>query len=148
MAAVAANGISSENQFIHCQPTACNQETEYRSDVRKLVDLLSKLNPLAKEFFPSSYPATGTKLDGRLSADAPIFVGSTDCYNRINVPENGNGNKDSCSDVSSNNQLLNRRVRLISLYLPAPTFIIVIYQLKNLIYDKSNILWKFGVICD
>ncbi|PKU68270.1 polyadenylate-binding protein-interacting protein 9 [Dendrobium catenatum] len=109
MAAVAANGISSENQFIHCQPTACNQETEYRSDVRKLVDLLSKLNPLAKEFFPSSYAATGTKLDGRLSADAPVFVGSTDCYNRINVPENGNGNKDSCSDVSSNNQLLNRR---------------------------------------
>lgn len=34
---------------------------ELQRDVRKLVDLLSKLNPSAKEFFPSSYPSGGQR---------------------------------------------------------------------------------------
>ncbi|XP_020577326.1 polyadenylate-binding protein-interacting protein 9-like [Phalaenopsis equestris] len=105
MAAVAASGISSENQFIHCQPAPGNQEAEYQRDVRKLVDLLSKLNPLAKEFFPSSYAATRAQTDGGLSADAPVFVGSNDCCNKTD----GDGNNDSGGDGSSHYQPLNRR---------------------------------------
>lgn len=96
MAAVADSAIGSENQFIHRQPATCDPESEYRRDVRKLVDLLSKLNPSAKEFFPS-----WRKSDGRLSADAPVFVASADYYNSI---------KESCSDGSSNNQPMNQRV--------------------------------------
>lgn len=117
MAAVAANGITSDNRFIHCQPTPCNQETEYQRDVKKLVDLLSKLNPLAKEFFPSSYTATRPKSETRLSADASIFVGSADYYNKSNVPNNGNANKDSSSDGSSHNLPLNWTVSFFSLYI-------------------------------
>ncbi|KAG0489409.1 hypothetical protein HPP92_008220 [Vanilla planifolia] len=69
MAAVAENAIGSDNQFIHRSRA---QETDYQN-VRKLVDLLSKLNPSAKEFFPSSYSVSGRKSEGRLSADAPIL---------------------------------------------------------------------------
>ncbi|KAG0458021.1 hypothetical protein HPP92_023178 [Vanilla planifolia] len=109
MAALAEKAIGSDNQFIHRKTAPCAQETEYQRDVRKLVDLLSKLNPSAKEFFPSSYPAAGRKSEGRLSADAPIFVASADyCYNSTS---GDNSYKDSSSDVSSNNQPLNRRRR-------------------------------------
>ncbi|XP_043702284.1 polyadenylate-binding protein-interacting protein 8-like [Telopea speciosissima] len=74
MAAVAENAIGSDDQFIHrrSSPTITavhsagdvapdssspnsDSKSEFQSDVRKLVDLLSKLNPSAKEFFPSSY---------------------------------------------------------------------------------------------
>lgn len=56
---------SSDNKFAH-------------RDVRELVDLLSKLNPLAKEFVPSA------KSNGRLSADAPVFVvSSADYYDKL-----------------------------------------------------------------
>lgn len=44
---------------------------EYASDMRKLEELLSKLNPSAEEFVPLSR----RRGDGRqLSADAPVFV--------------------------------------------------------------------------
>ncbi|KAG0491093.1 hypothetical protein HPP92_007956 [Vanilla planifolia] len=107
MAAVAENAIGSDNQFIHRSRA---QETDYQN-VRKLVDLLSKLNPSAKEFFPSSYSVSGRKSEGRLSADAPIFVASADYYSSGNGDNSGNSNKDSSSDGSSNNQTLNRRRR-------------------------------------
>ncbi|XP_042502814.1 polyadenylate-binding protein-interacting protein 9-like [Macadamia integrifolia] len=72
MAAVAENGFGSDDQFIHHRPSSTiavtsvptvgdvapissDSQSEFQSDVRKLVDLLSKLNPSAKEFFPSSY---------------------------------------------------------------------------------------------
>ncbi|XP_072961710.1 polyadenylate-binding protein-interacting protein 9-like [Typha angustifolia] len=97
MAAVAENAISSEDQFVRR-----HNELEYQRDVRNLVDLLSKLNPSAKEFFPSSH----RKSNG-LSADAPVFVASTDYYNLYQI---GNGsNRDSSSDGSSGSQQNRRR---------------------------------------
>ncbi|PKA64451.1 Polyadenylate-binding protein 5 [Apostasia shenzhenica] len=106
MAAVAESAIGSDNhQFIHRPPAPRDQETELRSDVKKLVDnILSKLNPWAKEFVPSSFTASGKKSDGRLSADAPVFIASPDYYSSYS-------NRDSSSDGSSNNQPLNRRRR-------------------------------------
>ncbi|XP_010915528.1 polyadenylate-binding protein-interacting protein 9 isoform X2 [Elaeis guineensis] len=110
MAAVAENAIGSD---IHRTSVAAAAETDYQRDVRKLVDLLSKLNPSAKEFFPSSYSTAaaceGGKPNGRLSADAPIFVASSD-YSNNNNNQNGNGsNMDSSSDGSVNNQPNRRR---------------------------------------
>ncbi|RRT61188.1 hypothetical protein BHE74_00012616 [Ensete ventricosum] len=100
MAAVTENAIGSDDQFIRCQspaPTPVEVETDYQRDVRNLVNFLSKLNPSAKEFFPSLHTARdGRKYDGRLSADAPIFVASTGYYGN-EVMGNG-GNKDSSSD--------------------------------------------------
>lgn len=93
MAAVAENGIGSGDQF------ARRRESDYRRDVRELVEMLSNLNPSAKEFVPSS----GRKPDGRLSADAPVFD-----YPNNNKIVNGGG-KDSSSDGSSNNQQPRRR---------------------------------------
>ncbi|KAL5989931.1 hypothetical protein ACLOJK_010826 [Asimina triloba] len=57
MAAVAENAIASDDQFIHrpSTPATDDSKAEFQRDVRKLVDLLSKLNPSAKEFFPASY---------------------------------------------------------------------------------------------
>ncbi|KAF8410958.1 hypothetical protein HHK36_003495 [Tetracentron sinense] len=58
MAAVAENGFGSDDQFIHQSVTvnpSSDSKSEFQRDVQKLVDLLSKLNPSAKEFFPSSY---------------------------------------------------------------------------------------------
>ncbi|KAG0495896.1 hypothetical protein HPP92_000587 [Vanilla planifolia] len=107
MAAVAENALGADDQYIHRQSASCNQETNYERDVRKLVDLLSKLNPSAKEFFPSSYTAVGQELDGRPSADAQVFVGTNGYY----YSSNANSNKDSGSDGSPNNQQLNRRRR-------------------------------------
>ncbi|KAJ4981150.1 hypothetical protein NE237_031987 [Protea cynaroides] len=74
MAAVAENAIGSDDQFIHRRSSPItaagdvspvsfsprsDSKSEFQSDVRKLVDLLSKLNPSAKEFFPSSYSPDG-----------------------------------------------------------------------------------------
>ncbi|KAF8408869.1 hypothetical protein HHK36_004938 [Tetracentron sinense] len=59
MAAVAENGFGSDDQFIHHQSVtvspSSDSKSEFQRDVQQLVDLLSKLNPSAKEFFPSSY---------------------------------------------------------------------------------------------
>ncbi|KAG1346753.1 polyadenylate-binding protein-interacting protein 9 [Cocos nucifera] len=125
MAAVAENAIGAGDQFVHRTPPppqqqqrARSSETEYQRDVRELVDLLSKLNPSAKEFIPSSYasaaappaaagqtasgpPAGGRRPNGRLSADAPVFMASSDYYGRAIVA----GNRDVGSgDGPYNNQ--------------------------------------------
>ncbi|KAF6142837.1 hypothetical protein GIB67_002701 [Kingdonia uniflora] len=65
MAAVAETGMivdsgGGDDQFQHHRssslpPPSCDPKSEFQRDVRELVDLLSKLNPSAKEFFPSSY---------------------------------------------------------------------------------------------
>jgi hypothetical protein len=52
-------------------PAGKEEVREYASDMRKLEELLSKLNPSAEEFVPLSR----RRGDGRgLSADAPVFV--------------------------------------------------------------------------
>ncbi|RWW21110.1 hypothetical protein BHE74_00044532 [Ensete ventricosum] len=103
MAAVAEKAVGADDQFVRRQAPAA--DAEYRSDVRKLVDLLSKLNPAAEEFVPSSYTAAGggRKSDCRLSADAPVFVASNGFYSNGGIG-NGGGSKDSSSDGSSNNR--------------------------------------------
>lgn len=75
-------------------PVASEAVKEYESDVRKLEALFSNLNPLAKEFVPS------TK---RLNADAPLFVASMDHYNIYY------GSMDSGHDVSGNSENYQRR---------------------------------------
>ncbi|WOL09103.1 polyadenylate-binding protein-interacting protein 9 [Canna indica] len=113
MAAVAEKAIGANDQFIRRQASAAEVD-EYRSDVRKLVDLLSKLNPAAKEFFPSNYTAAaaaaggGRKPNGQLSADAPVFVAASGFYG-TGLISNGGSSKDSSSDGSSNNQPNRRR---------------------------------------
>ncbi|KAJ0977348.1 hypothetical protein J5N97_012822 [Dioscorea zingiberensis] len=99
--AVVENAIRSGDQL-----SGGDQDQDYQSDVKKLVDLLSKLNPSAKEFVPSSRAGV-LAVDGRqsgvhrLSADAPVFVSSAEYYGN----GGGNGsNKDSSSDGSSVNQ--------------------------------------------
>ena len=73
MAAVADNGGKPDDHQFRDE-----REHKYDRDVRELVDLLSKLNPSAKEFVPSSKP------NARLSADAPVFVASSaDYYNKL-----------------------------------------------------------------
>ncbi|KAG6487190.1 polyadenylate-binding protein-interacting protein 9-like [Zingiber officinale] len=121
MAAVADKAVGTDDQFIRRQPEASevyHRQPEasevYQSDVRKLVDLISNLNPAAEEFFPSNYTvsasaAGGTqKPNGRLSADAPIFVAF--CGYGDGPISNGGNSRDSSSDGSSNNQL-NRQWR-------------------------------------
>ncbi|CAL9180224.1 unnamed protein product [Musa hybrid cultivar] len=115
MAAVAEKAIGADNQVIHRQSPAAETEREYQRDVKNLVDLLSKLNPSAKEFFPSSYAAPGGGAgghrvsDGRMSADAPIFVSLNDFYHNNLLMTNNGTSKDSSSDGSSNNQPNPRR---------------------------------------
>ncbi|RLN24127.1 polyadenylate-binding protein-interacting protein 9-like [Panicum miliaceum] len=71
---------------------AAAKEVEYQAGVQKLVDLLSKLNPAAKEFVPSSAAAASPPKKA-LSADAPVFD-----YHSIGA---GNGGaKDSATDAS------------------------------------------------
>lgn len=85
-------------------------------DVKELVDLLSKLNPSAKEFVPSpkyslsvvppvSDYAWEHWSSGQLSADAPIFIAPPDYFGGFyQIITTGNYNKDSSSDGSSNGQ--------------------------------------------
>ncbi|RWW18298.1 hypothetical protein GW17_00017720 [Ensete ventricosum] len=102
MGAVAENAVGSEDKFIGRQSQApAEAETENQRDVRNLVDFLSKLNPSAKEFVPSSH--TAWKFDGRLLAGAPIFVVASDYYSKGGIGHGGI--TDSSSDGSSNNQL-------------------------------------------
>ncbi|XP_068658620.1 polyadenylate-binding protein-interacting protein 9-like [Aristolochia californica] len=91
MAAVAENAVGSDDQFIHRSSPSTDPKSEFQRDVRKLVDLLSKLNPSAKEFFPSSYSA-----DRRSQNDLTAVF-----------PAGGHShaeNKDSSSDDSTNNR--------------------------------------------
>ncbi|WOK93843.1 polyadenylate-binding protein-interacting protein 9 [Canna indica] len=114
MAAVAEKAIGSDEQFIHRQtPAVAETDREYQRDVNKLVDLLSQLNPSAKEFFPSYYAPSGgghRKSDGRLSPDAPIFVVSTE-YNYNNGVVSTNDNSKDSSNEGSENNLPNRKRR-------------------------------------
>ncbi|XP_074582283.1 polyadenylate-binding protein-interacting protein 8-like [Curcuma longa] len=107
MAAVAEQAIGAEDQFVRRETEA---PAEYEREARtKLAHLLSKLNPAAKEFFPSNYTAGGgQKPEGRLSADAPIFVAASG-FNGNGPTSNGGSSKDSSSDCSSNNQPNRRR---------------------------------------
>ncbi|XP_074558308.1 polyadenylate-binding protein-interacting protein 11-like isoform X2 [Curcuma longa] len=118
MAAVAEKAIGSDEQLLHRKsprPAALAEETDrdYKRDVKRLVDLLSKLNPFAKEFVPSSHasaPGDGRrKSDSQLSADAPVFVASSDYYYNYGPLSNTGSRKDSSSDGSSNNQPNRRR---------------------------------------
>ncbi|XP_062223628.1 polyadenylate-binding protein-interacting protein 8-like [Phragmites australis] len=96
------------------------EEREYKSDMRKLEELMSKLNPCAQEFVPSSHraaPAAKTG-GGVLSADAPVFVSAAEHFGagggHLQKGGNGGGSRDSSSDGSSNGgggHPLNRRRR-------------------------------------
>jgi hypothetical protein len=94
-------------------------EVEYKSDMRKLEELMSKLNPSAQEFVPLSRraaaPAVKTGGGGALSADAPVFVSAAEFFGAagMNLPMGGGGgSRDSSSDGSSNGggHPLNRQV--------------------------------------
>ncbi|CAD6247443.1 unnamed protein product [Miscanthus lutarioriparius] len=105
---------------------AAGETEDYKSDLRKLEELMSKLNPRAQEFVPSSrrtapvaVPAAAAKPaagGGVLSADAPVFVSAGEYYGaaggRLEVGRGGGG-RGSSSDGSSNGgggHPLNRRV--------------------------------------
>ncbi|XP_042376630.1 polyadenylate-binding protein-interacting protein 11-like isoform X4 [Zingiber officinale] len=66
------NGIGSDDQLLCSHPPAeTDAGAEYHGDVRRLVDLFSKLNPAAKEFFPAaafSDVAVERKSENRLFA--------------------------------------------------------------------------------
>lgn len=67
MAAVAQNVVNSDDQFTkNCNSPTQNSETdtnksssdsksEFQKNINELADILSKLNPLAEEFIPSSF---------------------------------------------------------------------------------------------
>lgn len=99
---------------------------EYESDMRKLEELFSKLNPSAEEFVPQSR----RRVDGgarRLSADAPVFVSpAIEYYARhhqlpppplqqqqpmhvLQFVGGVGGGRDSSSDGSANGQPNRRR---------------------------------------
>ncbi|XP_040377052.1 polyadenylate-binding protein-interacting protein 9-like [Oryza brachyantha] len=99
------------------------EEREYKSDMRKLEELMSKLNPRAEEFVPSSRRAAGAPPAGGLSADAPVFVSAAEYFGGAGAGAGqlqaggggggGGGGRDSSSDGSSNGggQPQNRRRR-------------------------------------
>ncbi|KAL6629619.1 hypothetical protein ACP70R_029384 [Stipagrostis hirtigluma subsp. patula] len=102
------------------------EEREYKSDMRKLEELMSKLNPCAQEFVPSSRraaaaaPPAGKTGGGVLSADAPVFVSAAEYFGSPGGHlqmggggGGGGGSRDSSSDGSSNGggHPLNRRRR-------------------------------------
>ncbi|XP_042426913.1 polyadenylate-binding protein-interacting protein 9-like [Zingiber officinale] len=112
MAAVTEKAIGSDDQFVHGKSPAEETQTEYQRDVKRLVDMLSKLNPYAKEFVPSSGAASGDgqkKSNNRLSADAPIFVASSDYQFNYAITSKNDSSKDSSSDGSSRNHPNSRR---------------------------------------
>ncbi|CAD6251278.1 unnamed protein product [Miscanthus lutarioriparius] len=106
---------------------AAGETEDYKSDLRKLEELMSKLNPRAQEFVPSSRrtapvavpPAAAKPVAGGgvLSAHAPVFVSAAEYYGaaggRLEI--GGGGGRDSSSDGSSNGggggHPLNRRRR-------------------------------------
>ncbi|GJN38069.1 hypothetical protein PR202_gb27077 [Eleusine coracana subsp. coracana] len=74
---------------------AAAKQVEYQSGVQKLMDLLSNLNPAAKEFVPSSAAAAAVSSPSKkaLSADAPVF--------EYKSTGGGNGEtKDSAGDAT------------------------------------------------
>lgn len=114
MAAVAEKAIGSSDGFV-CRQAPAESEQEYRSDVRKLVDLLSKLNPAAEEFFPSSR-TVGSGGDGRKSdlqptINGPAFLMSDGLYG-IGLNHSGASSNDSSSNISSNNKPISTVISL------------------------------------
>ncbi|XP_042438204.1 polyadenylate-binding protein-interacting protein 9-like isoform X1 [Zingiber officinale] len=120
MAAVAEKAIGSDEQLLHRKspPSAAKaaeeSDRDYKRNVKRLVDLLSKLNPFAKEFVPSSHADVAgegrhCKSNSQLSADAPVFVASSDYYYNYGLISNTGSRKDSSGDGSSNNQPNRRR---------------------------------------
>lgn len=100
MAAIAENAVKNDETFINCpsdDDAVADKKSEFQRDVQKLVDLLSKLNPSAKEFFPSYYSASPDRRSQNELGEAPAGAALA-------------AHKDSGSDTSSGN----RRVRLIS----------------------------------
>lgn len=115
MAAVTEKAIGSDDQFVNSKSPAEETQREYQRDVKRLVDMLSKLNPYAKEFVPSSVAASGddqNKSDSRLSADAPIFVASSDYQFNYGITSKNDNSKDSSSDGSSTNHPNSRVIAL------------------------------------
>lgn len=64
MAAVEQNLVNSDDQFKNCDsPTQSSEidskssdsKSEFQKNINELTDILSNLNPWAKEFIPSSY---------------------------------------------------------------------------------------------
>ncbi|WOL14155.1 polyadenylate-binding protein-interacting protein 11 [Canna indica] len=104
MTAVAEKAIGSGDQFVRRQ--TAEAEAEYRRDVRKLVDLLSKLNPAAKEFVPAaaSSPRGGFPKSNAIAAGVPFFAAANDLFSKGLISD-GRCRKDSSSDGSLNNPL-------------------------------------------
>ncbi|XP_042382750.1 polyadenylate-binding protein-interacting protein 11-like isoform X3 [Zingiber officinale] len=94
------NGIGSDDQLLCSHPPAeTDAGVEYHGDVRRLVDLFSKLNPAAKEFFPAaafSDVAVERKSENRLFAGGfysnSCRGSSSDglLYNHLNRTKAGN----------------------------------------------------------
>ncbi|RWR86419.1 RNA recognition motif domain-containing protein [Cinnamomum micranthum f. kanehirae] len=94
MAAIAENAVKNDETFINCPPdddAVADKKSEFQRDVQKLVDLLSKLNPSAKEFFPSYYSASPDRRSQNELGEAPAGAAVA-------------AHKDSGSDTSSGNR--------------------------------------------
>lgn len=162
MAAVAEQAIAAEDQFGRCAITAEDQfgrcaiaaedqfgrcETAAPAECQgEMSHLLSKLNPAAKEFFPSNYTSAGSqKSDDRLSSVAPVFVAASAFYG-YGPASNGGSSRDSSSDGSANNQP-NRRVISSPFPFFLPFWIEFMFYFVSYIsnvYDQSNILFVRG----
>ncbi|OVA03300.1 RNA recognition motif domain [Macleaya cordata] len=106
MAAVAENGITSDH---HHRPSpqssaVSDPKSEFQRDVRELVDLLSKLNPSAKEFVPSSYSPDRQFLPNNLSFSPPFFT--------LTGPYKDSGNDGSFNNRRKKNNFNQGRRRL------------------------------------
>ncbi|CAA7397527.1 unnamed protein product [Spirodela intermedia] len=131
MAAVAENSIGSDDrQFPHRgtpsspPPSSPSSDpaSDFRNGVRDLVNLLSKLNPSAEEFVPSSkftsptkaIASAGAKPNGILSPDAPIFVAAGGAEVDFgNLKDSGNdvlNNSRRKKNYSSRGKKINERV--------------------------------------
>ncbi|MBA0675852.1 hypothetical protein Goari_017373, partial [Gossypium aridum] len=62
-AALVAAAANDKNSLVVETPKSESKEF----NVQNLVDMFTKLNPLAKEFFPSSYQQNQTKNDGKFN---------------------------------------------------------------------------------
>lgn len=85
MAAVAQNHVNSDDQFSKNTDSqmGLGSKSEFQKNINELADILSKLNPLAKEFIPSSYRAK--------SSDQPsdnYFPAADKNSAKLNYPNN------------------------------------------------------------
>lgn len=70
--AVVLGGLHASPPADSAVVAAVAKDAEYHKGVQKLVDLWSKLNPVAREFIPSS-AAVSSLSRKALSEDAPVF---------------------------------------------------------------------------